>query len=82
MNHPPLLTVYSRLYCHLCEDLLVRLEALRAELGFRVEVVNVDEDPALRARYNELVPVLVGGGREICHHFLDEAALRHYLAQG
>jgi glutaredoxin len=73
------LTVYSRLYCHLCEDLLARLEALRAELGFRYEVVDVDEDPALVARYNHLVPVLAAGKHEICHHFLDEPALRHYL---
>ncbi len=76
-----MLTVYTRLYCHLCEDLLARLEALRSEFDFRYEVVDVDEDPALRARYNEWVPVLEVGGREICHHFLDETALRHYLAQ-
>ena len=75
------LTVYSRLYCHLCEDLLARLEALRPELGFEYEVVDGDEDPALVARYNQLVPVLAAGEQEICHHFLDEPALRHYLAQ-
>jgi thioredoxin reductase (NADPH) len=75
------LTVYSRLYCHLCEDLLARLEALRPELGFDYEVRDVDEDPALRARYHALVPLLAAGEREICHHFLDEQALRHYLEE-
>jgi glutaredoxin len=75
------LTVYSRLYCHLCEDLLARLETLRPELGFEYEVLDVDEDPALRTRYDHLVPVLAAGEREICHYFLDEQALRHYLAQ-
>lgn len=74
-------TVYSRLYCHLCEDLLTRLETLRPELGFEYEVLDVDEDPALRARYHALVPVLAAGEREICHYFLDEQALRYYLGQ-
>lgn len=73
------LTVYTRLYCHLCEDLLAKLEALKSELGFRYQVFDVDADPALHARYNELVPVLKVGDVEICHHFLDEAALRRYL---
>ena len=76
------LTVYSRLYCHLCEDLLARLHRLQGELGFALEVLDVDEDPALRARYHEDVPVLVGGDEEICRHFLDEEALRRYLARG
>lgn len=75
------LTVYSRLYCHLCEDLLARLEALRSELDFEYEVLDVDEDPALRARYNDRVPVLAAGAWEICQHFLDEQALRHYLEE-
>ena len=75
------LTVYSRLYCHLCEELLARLEGLRAELGFEYEVLDVDEDPALWARYHTLVPVLAAGGRELCHHFLDEQVLRHYLEE-
>jgi hypothetical protein len=75
------LTVYSRLYCHLCEDLLARLERLRPELGFEYEVRDVDEDPVLQGRYDHLVPVLAAGEREICRHFLDEQALRHYLGQ-
>jgi len=79
------LTLYSRSWCHLCEDMLEALRAFmaRAGLAFTVEVVDVDADPALLARYDELVPVLAGvpGGREICHYFLDEAALQAYLAE-
>jgi glutaredoxin len=73
-------TVYSRLYCHLCESLLERLEMLRREAGFELEVLDVDEDPALRARFHERVPVVMVGGQEVCQHFLDEDRLRRYLA--
>jgi hypothetical protein len=49
---------------------------------FAVEVVDVDADPALVERFDELVPVLFGEdlhGPELCHYFLDEAALRRHL---
>lgn len=61
--------------------MLGALEPLRAELGFSVEVVDVDADPALVARYDELVPVLTLGDEEICHYFLDAAKVREVLAR-
>ena len=76
----PTLTLYSRLYCHLCESMLQSLGRLQPALGFEIEVVDIDADPALVARYNEAVPVLCLGEREICRHFLDETALRACLA--
>ena len=79
----PRFTLYSRSYCHLCEDMRVALQVFMARQGqaYTVDVVDVDADPALVARYDELVPVLVAepAGTELCHYFLDEAALRHHL---
>ena len=73
-----LLTLYSREYCHLCHEMLAALEKSRHD--FRLEIVDVDEDETLEARYGELVPVLAGeGGKEICHYHLDEAALDAYF---
>ena len=75
------LTLYGRTYCHLCEDMAHALERLQPELGFRFEVHDVDAEAALERRYGERVPVLVDAqGREICHYFLDESALRTRLA--
>ena len=63
--------------------MLSALEALRGEAGmahFEINVIDVDADPELEAKYNELVPVLVDGeGRELCHYFLDVAKVREYL---
>lgn len=76
-------TLYSRSYCHLCDDMLAALDALQSDaLRFTVEVIDVDADDALVARFDELVPVLYGdpAGPELCHYFLDEARVRAYLA--
>ncbi|WP_296949873.1 glutaredoxin family protein [uncultured Massilia sp.] len=84
MTAPVRFTLYSRSWCHLCEDMLEALRAAMARRGvaYEVDVVDVDADPALVARYDELVPVLatVPGDREICHYILDEEALAACLA--
>ncbi len=78
------LTLYSRSYCHLCDDLLHALQdKFSKRYTFDVTVIDVDADPALVALYDELVPVLVahedGVATELCHYFLDEAVVGHYL---
>lgn len=75
------LRVYGRNDCHLCDEMVAALHGLQASLGFRFEVLNVDTEPALKARYGSRVPVLVDAeGEEICHYWLDESALRERLA--
>jgi hypothetical protein len=75
----PELTLYYREGCHLCDDMLQALRGLQPCLGFELRVVDVDRDPGLQRRYDEWVPVLSHGEREICHYRLDEAALREVL---
>ena len=83
MNASPHFVLYSRSYCHLCEDMRAALQAFMARQGlpYTVDVVDVDADPSLVARFDELVPVLYGdpAGPELCHYFLDETALRRHL---
>jgi len=74
------LTLYSRAWCHLCDDMRAALEPLLAEFGAQIEVIDVDSDPSLEARYNELVPVLLCDGIELCHYRLDESRVREALA--
>jgi hypothetical protein len=55
--HPlPPLRLYTRAGCCLCEGLEERLRAL--DLPPLLELVDVDGDPALQARYGLRVPVL------------------------
>ncbi|MEN3295374.1 MAG: hypothetical protein V7642_4627 [Burkholderiales bacterium] len=77
--------LYSRSYCHLCEDMLGALQELSADYPFTVEVIDVDADEALVAQYDELVPVLMGSRdgasmMQLCHYFLDEPKVRGFLA--
>ena len=82
------LTLYGRTYCHLCDDMKNALEPLRRGFSFVLHEVDVDSDPALEARFDELVPVLMAGGpqtplaeaRELCHYFLDVPAVQAWLA--
>ena len=76
----PTLSVYSRTYCHLCDDMITGLRSLQARFRFRIEVIDVDADAALEDRYGEDVPVLVHGDRELCRHRLDARFVTDYLA--
>lgn len=78
--------IYSRSYCHLCEDMLHALEKLRPAHTFTVEMVDVDADQELVQRYDELVPVLVGrrgtsSTVQLCHYFLDVPAVENFLSE-
>jgi hypothetical protein len=83
----PTLTFYARDGCHLCEEARADLQAVledrvkRGEPIARVRVVDLDTQPMLRDRYNDLVPVLLLGGAELplamgrrtINRFLDQA---------
>ncbi len=78
-------TLYSRSYCHLCEDMLAALRELAGD-AVTVDVVDVDADPDLVERYDELVPVLVGHREgeppeQLCHYFLNENTVSAFLAR-
>lgn len=73
------LTLYARLGCHLCEDMQNDLLPLKKELGFELQVIDVDRDPVLVKQYGTRVPVLVSEKGEICHYFLDKQALLQYF---
>ena len=53
-----MVTVYSRHGCHLCENAVNILEALRPELNFEIEVIYIDGNPELEKLYGEQIPVI------------------------
>ncbi len=75
----PALTVYSREECHLCQDMIAALREIQTQIPFTLNVIDVDSDSDLQARYGTLVPVLMANGQEICHYHLDTAALEKVL---
>lgn len=65
--------------------MLVALHALAITVPYTVSVIDVDLDPVLTAKYDELVPVLTvqdaaGGERTLCHYFLDADSIAALVA--
>ena len=77
----PTLTVLSREYCHLCEDLLAALRQFQSRYEFDIRVVDVDRHPELEEKWGDKVPVLLDGELEICHYYLDVEAVDARLAR-
>lgn len=75
-----MVTVFGRPGCHLCEEAIAQLLPLKDELSFVVEEVDIESDDALHRRHLERIPVIAVDGREVCHFFVDEHALRAALA--
>ena len=59
--------------------MIAGLRAMQALRPFELEIIDVDSDPELEARYGELVPVLAGAGIELCHYHLDISKVNDYL---
>lgn len=78
------LVVYSRPWCHLCEDMRAALLPIIGPLGIELEMRDVDEQPDWEALHGERIPVLTAVGSEgeleLCHYRLDEAAVRSWLS--
>jgi hypothetical protein len=66
------------------------LAPFAAQFDVELTVIDIDaaatDDPALLARYDELVPVLTarladGDERQLCHYFLDPVTLTAFFAE-
>ena len=84
MPDQPRFILYSRSYCHLCDDLLAALRKLVGD-EISVNVIDIDLHNELVQRYDELVPVLIGcrdgqPEQQLCHYFLDENAVKGFLS--
>lgn len=73
--------LYTRVGCPLCEDMAEAVRPLIEAAGHRVQEVDVDANPVLKARFGSDVPLLFEGETEIFRHFPDPAALRRRIAE-
>ena len=82
----PIVTLYTRPGCHLCDDAREILDALLAERvaagSPAVDIVEVDieSDPALFRRHLETIPVLAVGAAEL-PLAMRPGAIRAFLAE-
>ncbi len=60
----PIVTLYTRAGCHLCEDAKKVLDAARRKAGFELEEIDIDQHAEYRRLYNEEVPVIAIDGKK------------------
>ncbi len=72
-------TLYTRPGCHLCEEAKALMAPLLRQFRAELREINVDEDPALRAKYTNDVPVIFLGERKVAKHRVNLEQLRRQL---
>jgi glutaredoxin len=75
----PLVTLFGKPGCHLCDDARAVVERVRAQRPFELSEVDVTLDPALYREYGERIPVLAVDGEEVFEFHVEEAALLERL---
>ena len=77
----PQVILYTRAGCHLCDQALDGLLALRSTgYAFDLHEIDIDSDDALHRRLVERIPVIEMDGIDVCELFFDPDALISRLA--
>jgi len=74
----PVVEVFSRPGCHLCEELMEQLLSLARD-RFTVELRNIDTREDWTEEFGIRIPVVRVGGKDICQYHLDREALQKAL---
>src|SRR6185295_3530168 len=78
------LTLLSRAYCHLCDEMHAAVAPIAAAHGATLSVIDVDADQTLEPIYGDRVPLLFlgapGSGIELSQYVCDTACLNAALA--
>ena len=84
-SNAPVLTLLSRAYCHLCDEMRDAVMPIALRHGVAVVDIDVDAHPGLETTFGDRVPVLMLGaptdGIELCHYHLDVDAVEVALAR-
>jgi glutaredoxin len=76
----PLVTLYTRAGCCLCDDAKRVLLQARSRADFDYEEFDIDADPELRRLYNDEVPVIAINRRKAFKYRVDMKELLKKLA--
>ena len=76
----PLVTLYTRRGCCLCDDAKQVVRNARGRAKFQYEERDIDADPELRRLYNEEVPVIAINGVKAFKYRVDMAEFLKKLA--
>jgi glutaredoxin len=77
----PKLTLYSRQDCCLCDEMKAMIRRVSEQIPIELQEIDIDADAALRAQYNDEVPVLFIDGRKAIKYRATVAELTIKLNQ-
>ena len=75
----PVVELFSKPDCHLCEEAKSLLQELRATHAFLLREVNITTDATLYARYGEEIPVVCINGRKAFKYRIDSRQFVRHL---
>jgi glutaredoxin len=71
----PLVTIYGKPECCLCDEALEVLEAVRKRIPFDIEKRDISGDADLIERYGLSIPVILIDGKMAFKHRVDQSRL-------
>ena len=74
--------LYTRAGCCLCDEAKQVLRELQQKTSFKFREVDIDQDPELRSRYNEEVPVVFIHGKKAFKYRIDPREFLRRLGRG
>jgi glutaredoxin len=80
VSGPPVVTLYGRPGCHLCEEARAVIRRLAATCPLTLQERNIEESDELLRAYLERIPVICIDGVERFELFVDEQRLLAALA--
>jgi hypothetical protein len=72
---PACYELVTRAECHLCDEMAAVLDEVLPPFGLSYVPRDVDAEPELRARFTDVVPVLLRDGRPVAKVRTDRRAL-------
>lgn len=69
----------TRQGCHLCDEMAALLDDVLPSFGLTYTLRDVDAEPDLRARYTDIVPVVLRDGRPVAKLRIDRRALERIV---
>lgn len=71
---------FTRANCGLCVEGLHTLKLVQEDLGFRVDIIDIEENEAVHEKYMLMIPVVEKDGQVIQYGNLDYATLVEHLS--
>ncbi len=76
---PPVVTIYGKPGCCLCDQAMAVLDEARRRTLFEIEKVDISGNAALTERYGLDIPVILVDGYEAFRHRIDAGRLAELL---